>query len=192
MRVLRLIACVLVSPSLAWSQGLAWDIPQRGAITYQRKSETWQVSGPPSRMRVDWVIADADHGGAEWRYLASTQGKQPAGFETPGFDDSAWPIGTSEFGDQVGTLGRDRTVWKTNLLCLRRKVDLGQRKPRAIVLRIDHDDGVKVWCNGTLVLENQGYGRGHNYILTGPQLAAFTPGENTVAVQCVQIGGAQY
>jgi hypothetical protein len=192
MRVVRPLAWFLLVHSLAMAQGLAWDIPQRGAVTYQRKTETWQVSGPPSRMRVDWVVADADHGGAEWRYLACAQGKQPAGFEAPGFDDSAWPIGTSEFGDQVGTLGRERTAWKTNLLCIRRKVDFAQRKPRAILLRIDHDDGIKVWCNGTLVLENAGYGRGHNYILQGQQLAAFTPGENTIAVQCSQVGGAQY
>jgi hypothetical protein len=182
----------LLCHSVVLSQSLAWDIPPRGAITYIRKSERWEVSGPPSQMRTEWLIPDANHGGFDWRYHTCELGKQPADFATKAFDDSGWPIGTSEFGNELELQPRQRTAWKTGTLCLRGKLDLGKRKPQAIIFRIDHDDGFKVFCNGTQLLEDDSYGRNHLVVLMGIALQSFTSGENLIAVQCNNIGGAQF
>ena len=34
------------------------------------------------------------------------------------------------------------------------------KKPKGLVFDVDHDDGVRIWWNGRLVVSNDGWGRG--------------------------------
>ena len=194
MRRLGAALLTVLLPAAGSAQALAWDIPHRGAITFTRTTEQFQCAAPP-RVRLEWLVPGAERGGHEWRYLACALGKAPDGFEAPAFDDSEWSTGRGEFAPipKSGAAPPGvRTAWATGTLCLRSKVDFGRRRPRAIVLRIHHDDGVRVFVNGRPVLVNTGYGRDRYYVLTGEPLAAFAPGENLLAVQCDNTGGAQY
>jgi hypothetical protein len=184
---------LLLLPAAAAAQALQWDVPHRGALTYERRTERWLVTPPPSRLRTEWLVRDAEHGGHEWRYLACPLDHPPAGFEAPGFDDSDWSTGRGEFTPDAGKGPSLRTPWKTGTIVLRSKVDFGKRKPRAVVLRSNHDDGMRVFCNGKLVFQNDSAGRDFLNVLTGDVLAAFQNGDNVLAVECDNThGGAQY
>lgn len=183
-------ACACLVGAAA-AQNLAHDVPQRGAHVYARSTERFDVAPMPSRLRPEQVVADglADvpH---RWRYRACSPQAIPQGFEQPGFDDSGWPFGQGEFGPDAGSNGEQRTTWREEVLCLRTTVAL-PRKPRALVFLIDHDDGVRVWLNGRLLVADDGFGRGRLYIVTDG-LDAWQAGDNLLAAQCTNTGGAQY
>jgi len=184
-----LLAALLLACTAA-AQELRWRIPHRGAHTFERATTAFELQPPPSRFRPEVVVHDA--GGGEphrWRYLEVAQGGAPQGFERPDFDDSGWRIGASVFGDD-GQDGK-RTAWKRDVLCVRTTVDLGRKKPKALWLRIDHDDTVRVWLNGELVVAEDRYGRGREYFVTGDALDAWRRGDNVLAAKCVNTGGAQ-
>lgn len=185
-----LVACgIAVGAPQAVAQALAWDVPHRGAVLFDRTTERFEVTAPPSRFRMDLVVAGAGAGGHEWRYLACAE--PPAGFEQPKFDDRDWLLGRGEFGTEPGR-GDQRTPWRTRELCLRSRIDVGRRKPKAIVLRANHDDGIRVYCNGKLVLAEDSVARDRTYVLVDDQIAPFTTGDNLLAARCTNVGGAQY
>ena len=174
------------------AQGLPWDVPHRGAHVYERVTDQFEVSPPPSRLRPQWVIEGEPAEPHEWRYYTCPRHGVPQGFEHPGFADSDWLLGCGEFGNEAGKNKNQRTLWRSEDLCLRTRVDLGSKKPRALWFAIDHDDGVRIWLNGALVVADDGYGRHRHYAVMGNQLDAWQSGMNTLAVRCSQIAGPQY
>lgn len=188
-------ALLLALPATATAQGLTWDIPHRGAHIYARTTEAFDVTPPPSRLRPQWLIAGARAGVAEaphaWRYLACDDASVPPTFAQPAFDDSQWLVGSGEFGTDVGRDPAQHTVWTTPELCLRTKVDLGGKRPRALWFASDHDDGLRIWLNGRLVVSDNGYGVNRQYVVAGADLEGWQRSDNVVAVQCTNTGGAQ-
>ena len=184
--------CTLLSTLSVAAQGSVHDIPHRGAHVYQRVTEQFEVTGPPSKLRAEWLLAD---GGSptpyEWRFLTSPASGVPATFEQPNFDDSAWWKGRGEFGPDVGKNAAQRTAWQNEVLCVRGTVPLGTKKPKALLLVATHDDGVRIWLNGKMVAADDGVGRGRNFVLLGAALDAWQPGSNVIAARCVNTGGYQ-
>ena len=190
----RLLAslCSLSLASMASAQQMTWDIPLRGAHVYERVTRQFEVTPPPSKFQPIVAIA----GGREktphtWRYVQATRAKMPKGFHQPSFDDSSWSKGAGGFGDPAVT-DHHHSVWDSEVCCLRTTVDLGRSKPKALWLQIDHDDGVRVWLNGEMVVANDGYGTGREYFVTGKKLDAWRRGSNVIAVKCNDVGGAKY
>lgn len=184
------------TPPVAAPTSLAHDVPLRGAHAYDRTTEQFEVATTNAKLRLDWLAQD---GSGEqphaWRWLAVAAGDPPAGFEQPGFDDAAWPLGQGEFGDQDAKRAKEagqRSEWRTPTLCLRTRLEGGGKKPRALLFRVDHDDGIRVWLNGKQVVADDGYGRNRWYVVAGKALDAWQSNGNTLAVRCSQIGGAQY
>ena len=175
------------------AQALRWRVPEHGAITYKRTTQRLAVTPPASSTKIDWAVPSAADGGHEWSWFAGPQNGAPAMWETPGFDDSAWPKGKGEFGADMPQNPSQRTRWASELLLLRSRIDLGKRKPKAVLFSISHDDGIRVYWNGELLIQNDGYGRERTYIIAGKQLAAMqNGGEGLLAVSCSNIGGIQY
>lgn len=187
---LALIAPLLAATTLG--QGLQWNVPTGGALVYERTVRRVAMLPPTTGLKAEQIVPDAQQGGGLWRYLASGPGAAPPGWEQPGFDDGSWPEGRGEFGPDVGKNPDQRTPWNTQRLLLRSQYDFSRRRPKALLLRISHDDGIRIWFNGQQVLDNRGYGRGRTYILAGKQLAPLQAGVNLVAVECENIGGIQY
>ncbi|MCC7061309.1 MAG: hypothetical protein IT456_00800 [Planctomycetes bacterium] len=181
----------LLGTLLVRAQGLPWDVPQRGAIVFTRTTEAFSVLPPPSRMRPDWVIKPASQDGHEWRYFAAPKDRQPPGFEQPGFADDGWLLGRGMFAPAAEKRANFRTEWRNEELCVRTHVDLGSRKPKALLLHIDHDDHVTVWLNGTQIVQDLRYGAGSQYIIMGDGLDAWQRGDNVLAARCTNTGGAQ-
>lgn len=184
--------CTLLSALSVAAQGTTHDIPHRGAHVYQRVTEQFDVTGPPSRLRPEWLIAGAASATPhEWRYLTCPANGVPANFEQPGFDDGAWWKGRGEFGPDVGKIAEQHTAWQNEVICVRAAVAMGQKKPKALLLVATHDDGVRIWLNGKLVAGDDGVGRGRNFVLLGPALDSWQAGTNVLAAKCVNTGGYQ-
>ncbi|MFK7742287.1 MAG: hypothetical protein AB8H80_18380, partial [Planctomycetota bacterium] len=177
------------------AQKLRWDLPENGAHTYQRTTQRFEVRPPPSRLRSVSAIADGHAATPHaWRYFACPNGREPDGFADASFDDSSWPRAPGGFGpapNKPGS-GNHRIAWTSATICARTTCDLGRSRPKALLFEIDHDDGVRVWLNGQLVLADDGYGVGRRYIVRGKALKAWRRGDNTIAVRCSNIGGSQY
>jgi len=175
----------------ACGQVPAHDVPHRGAIVYTRTTQDFSVQPPPSRLRPEWVVRGGREPGVLWRHHQAARNQLPAGFEHPVFDDSAWPEARAGFGPEPDKHANHRTAWRTDELAVRHRLDLGQRKPRAMLFEIDHDDGVKVWLNGQQLIADEGHGSGRQFILMGPALDAWQRGENLLAARCTNTGGWQ-
>lgn len=190
--VATLAALLTHTAAAAQAPALPWDVPHRGAIVFARTTEQFEVTPPPSRLRPETLVADASAGGHEWRYLATARDAFPAGFEQPAFEDATWELGRAGFCPDPAKRANFRTDWRSAELCVRTHLDLGTRKPKALLFTIDHDDGVKVWLNGKPVVQNDGYGSNLQYIVTGDALDAWQRGDNVLAARCTNTGGAQH
>jgi hypothetical protein len=189
MRALPIAGLALAT--VATAQNPPWNIPHRGALVYQRTTETFRLEEPPAKGRPEIFLKSCEAGGQEWRYCAYPQGRSPAGFAAPDFDDSTWSLGTGMFGGDTNDK-RVRTKWTAAELCLRTHIDIGRRKPKLALFRIHHDDGVRVYCNGVQVVSNDDVGSNLLYPLEGKAVDAFVRGDNVIAVQGINTGGAQY
>ncbi|GAB4146618.1 MAG: hypothetical protein Fur0037_14680 [Planctomycetota bacterium] len=181
---------LLAAPRPAPAQGAAWDVPHRGALVYRRETEVFRLDPPASRLQIERVIAPAGEGGHEWRYLSCDA--EPQGFESPGFDDSAWATGLGMFAPETDQSPERRTNWDRPVLCLRTRVDLGRMLPKMVLFSVHHDDGIRIYCNGRLVVTSESFGRDRRYVVQGEDLKAFERGVNSIAARCVNTGGAQY
>lgn len=178
-------------PAQGAAPGLSWDVPVRGAHVFDRQSRV-DVGPPPSKLRSDLAIANGDDGEPRvWRLLATTAAAVPADWQKPAFDDTGWNSGRGKFEPEVDEARGKRTRWNTEVLCLRTHVDL-PKKPKALQFVVDHDDHVRIWLNGKLLVADDGYGRGRRYLVFGPELDAWQRGDNVLAAQCTNIGGAQH
>ncbi len=185
------IAVALLTSTSATAQALGWDIPHRGAHVFTRTTEQFEVMGPPSRLRPEWLIADgASPTPHEWRYYTCPENAVPADFEQPAFDDQKWLLGRGEFGPGKAT--QQRTLWANAVICVRSTTTLGVKKPKALWFVVDHDDGVRIWCNGKLLVADDGHGRGRSYVVMGSALDAWQPGDNVLAAKCTNTGGGQH
>lgn len=175
------------------AQALRWRVPEHGALTYTRTTQRLAMTPPSSQIKIEWAVPGATDGGHEWSYYACPRKGAPPMWETPGFDDASWPKGRGEFGTEMAENPRQRTSWASELLLLRSRIDLGKRKPKAVMFSVSHDDGIRVYWNGELLIQNDGYGRDRTYVIAGKQLQSMQAGgEGLLAVSCFNIGGAQY
>jgi hypothetical protein len=201
---------LLTATALAQSPA-THDIPVRGAHVWTRERSELQIGAAAPPPGVEWVIQSGeDEKPHRWSWLATTEA--PAGSEQPGFADSQWPLGVGEFGPDAvpddrraagdkgerantdnarASTARQRTEWRTPLLCLRTRVDLGKKKPKALWFEVDHDDSLRIWWNGRSIVDDKGYGQKRWYFVSGEALDAWQSGLNTFAVHCTNIGGYQ-
>lgn len=109
-----------------------------------------------------------------------------------GFDDSSWQEGPGGFG-RAGTPGAVvHTPWHNAHIWLRRTFRL-EAIPTSIVLRLHHDEDVRVFLNGTEVFANSGYAREYaDFDITAVALPLLQTGKNVLAIECRQTGGGQY
>jgi len=183
----------LAFASTAVGQVMAWDIPHRGAHVYKRTTKQFAVTPPPSKLSAVVAI----HNGKSptphtWRYFTCNPKQTPKNFEQTNYDDSGWFKGQGGFGPDLKANKKHRTAWKNGVICLRTTCDLGRTRPKALWFQLDHDDGVRIWLNGELVVANDGYGLNRSYFVTGKALSKWQRGNNVIAIKCSNIGGAQY
>lgn len=124
-----------------------------------------------------------------WRYVMQ---KPADGWHTPEFVDRSWRQGFGGFGT-VGTPGaRIGTVWSTNGIWLRKRLELSSIPPRPALL-IHHDEDAEVFINGQQVAELKGFLTDYKVVpLEQKAIAALVVGKNLLAVHCSQRSGGQF
>lgn len=89
----------------------------------------------------------------------STESDPGRGWEQPGYDDSGWESSAAPFGDneQVGT------SWKSEDLWYRRTFDIPEKITGNMLLKLRHDDNVKVYINGKPVYQCECWNNEYKY-----------------------------
>src|SRR6185437_11392526 len=142
------------------------------------------------------VAPTSQTNGLSWKYTTSTPA---SGWNSPGFDDSAWNTGAAGFGagNPPNTTGLVRTPWNTADIWLRRTFNPGALTTQQIsnlVFLTYHDENVEIYVNGVLAGSASGYTT--SYVLlpmnAAGQAAIVPNANNLLAVHCHQTGGGQY
>ncbi|MGC8835112.1 MAG: hypothetical protein ACP5R4_13785, partial [Armatimonadota bacterium] len=155
----------------------------------------WSSSEPVAvdthRERIQAVLPAAAHGGYNWRY---TTERPNSDWMRPEFDDSAWRVGRSGFGQQ-GTPGAVvGTEWTSSNIWMRTKINLPELHPDMVGwLEVHHDEDCEIFVNGELLWREGGFLTDYKTLRLAPnQLGLFRPGENVIAVHCRQTAGGQF
>lgn len=152
------------------------------------KARHWAaIPKPPT---VHLIIPAADTTPAVWHYTTS----EPANdWMKTDFVDSSWKTGKSGFGTPETPGAVVNTPWNTTDIWLRREVNIPAEKLKNIELWLHHDDDVQVYINGVLAMQNHGWTTSYDATpVSEAAKAALKPGNNLIAVHCLQTGGGQY
>ncbi|WP_342645406.1 DUF4965 domain-containing protein [Mucilaginibacter sp. CSA2-8R] len=129
------------------------------------------------------LAAASDEKPYQCRYIET----EPDGDWTkPDFDDNSWKTGTGPFGD-----AKDRfpTQWLKNIW-LRREFMLTETEVNQLVLKLDHDDNVDVYLNGTKIYNKTGWTQDYSLIkLDEKYNKALKKGKNVIAIRCINTSG---
>ncbi|MFH1719122.1 MAG: sugar-binding domain-containing protein [Planctomycetota bacterium] len=174
------------------------EIEVNGLMTYDRamiKADAKKIAAankqlylpPPS---LNTIVFTSQTWPKTWQYTTSNPG---AGWEQPGFDDSAWKKGKAGFGTE-GTPGAVvNTEWKTPAIWLRRSFDLKSTRFSRLQLLIHHDEDAEVYINGHLAAKLEGHTSGYVRVNIDEKAAkALKAGSNCLAIHCRQTSGGQY
>jgi len=102
------------------------------------------------------------------------------------YDDSKWKQGTAPFGDNEYS----KTKWNTDNIYLRRTFSLNKLSTKKKYLKLQHDDNVKVYLNGSLIYDKEGWVEEYIYIPIENNL--LKEGANILAIHCKNTAGGQY
>lgn len=170
-----------------------------GLLTYDRvpkfdaawlRQQHAPLYQPAGRMVSSVMLPTAEAEPQQWSY---TLEEPPAGWERPEFDDSAWQQGAAGFGSRGTPGAKVRTEWNGRAIWLRRGFELDALPQGRLCLRIHHDENARVFLNGRLVAELDGYTTGYQEVpLDAGAKAALKTGRNTLAIQVTQTEGGQY
>lgn len=166
-----------------------------GLLTYDRaliKVDASRVAAANRGQipRVISVIPTSQAQGLPWRYTLQTP---TDGWFQPGYDDSAWKVGSGGFGTKKTPGAVVRTEWNKPEIWLRRSIELPAVKPEELSLLVHHDEDVEIYVNGVLAATATGYTTDYEEMSLRPEaLATLRPGKNVLAVHCKQTHGGQY
>ncbi|HKM52137.1 MAG TPA: hypothetical protein VJY33_01940 [Isosphaeraceae bacterium] len=126
----------------------------------------------------------------EWLYTTVKPGPV---WTAPQFDTRDWATGIAAFGSEGTPNIRIGTLWNTEAIWLRTSLDVPRLSPdHVIILRLRHDDDVKIYVNGELPIQLPWWNNNYDEIvLTDAQKSLFCERRNTLAVNCTNKGGAQ-
>lgn len=177
------------------------EIEANGLLTYDRrvtKPDAERVAAtnrgdfsmmPPPPMITDVAPTSKEEAQA-WRYTE----KQPAaGWEKPGFDDSAWSEGKGGFGTK-GTPGAVvGTEWKSGAIWIRREFSFNPQDDKPTHLLMHHDEDCEVFVNGVPAAKLSGWTSEYELVPISDEVRhALREGQNVLAVTCRQTSGGQF
>jgi hypothetical protein len=125
-----------------------------------------------------------------WSYTTEDPG---ANWLDAGFDASSWKTGPAGFGSAQTPALQEHTGWHSSDIWLRAAVETPKpTEDDEMTLHLFHDEGVRIFVNGQLLFEADGYSTNYeDTVLTPAQKALFGDGKNTIAVHCRQTSGGQ-
>ena len=151
--------------------------------------ERWQITSSPMAANVVMTSGETD-ANAVWRH---TTVAPPSTWTEPSFDDSAWSSGPAAFGDTVSrAFTASRTSWTTRDIWIRRSFSL-RSLPRALSVKIFHDEAAEVFINGQQVTALTDWAQGYrNVDVPASVMDSLVVGDNTIAVHCQNFLAPQF
>ena len=193
---------ILIGQGLAgaiYTQTTDVEIEVNGLMTYDRAvikvspEDATALAAPlyETPRPAEVVVPDARDEALTWRYTF----EQPADdWNAAAFDDEAWQQGEAGFGqsERRGDRRVIRTPWTGGAIWLRRTFELDDAGGD-YYLTFRHDEDAKVYLNGVLALEADGFTDEYEMHAIRPEAReALRAGENTIAIECRQTEGGQY
>jgi hypothetical protein len=136
-----------------------------------------------SESRYRTVLPASDEKEHQVRYTLTP----PAGnWQALKFDDSKWIQNTAPLGDDKTA----STRWETEEIFIRRKFILNTLTAGKKYLKLSHDDNVKVYLNGALIYDKEGWVHEYIYIPIADNL--LKKGENILSIDCKNTAGGRH
>jgi len=130
------------------------------------------------------VLPAADEKAYEMAY---TESAPAAGWNELSFNDGDWKRGKAPFSDNESTAG---TVWKSNELWARRTFTIAGGRSQPLFLKLQHDDNVEVYLNGTSIYQHKGWTG--KYIYIPMDRSALKTGSNVLAIHIANTAGGAW
>jgi hypothetical protein len=170
-----------------------FDLKRLHAITSRTAAyeRTGPVTPPPASAEDrQWhVLVGAAADGDLAKPYRYTTVAPAAGWNQPGFDDSAWASALAPFG----TISNPRTEWRTSDIWLRRSFEWDGTEVKTAALVIYHDEITEVYVNGQKVWERAGFNTSYEiFNVTESLKNALKRGGNSLAIHTHQTGGGQF
>jgi len=127
----------------------------------------------------------------EKSYTAQYTETAPAGnWKDINYNDQNWKKGTAPFGND-NTLSK--TQWRTKDIWLRRTFVLNDNFSKTPYLKIQFDDNIEVYLNGTRIYDYDGWVNKFKYIpLNGTVQKLLHKGKNVLAIHCANTAGGSW
>ena len=135
-------------------------------------------------------LPDARKGPQKWQYTLTRPNTDEWTWQN--YNTETWKEGVSGFGSK-GTPGAIiGTVWHTDNIWLRKLITL-KTVSANLKLSLHHDEDCEIYFNGKLAASFAGHvSKYESHTLSPAALALLKPGENQIAVHCLQTIGGQY
>ncbi len=122
----------------------------------------------------------------ESAYTCSYTEKHPGeGWTNTAFNEDNWLKGPAPFGDNKDAAAN--TEWKTKDIWVRRTFNITQLPTGKLYLKLNHDDNIEVYLNGTKIYAVVGWV--HKYIYIPVDENILKKGANTLAIHCANNAG---
>jgi hypothetical protein len=123
--------------------------------------------------------------------VAYTLGDPGNGWYETGFNDASWKTGKAPFSDDKG---KANTYWNTDDIWVRRSFRLGDNVGfDHLFLKINHDDNIDIYLNGTPIYHKQGWVNNYTFLDLQEQLKTnLKAGKNVLAFHVRNSAGGRF
>jgi hypothetical protein len=125
----------------------------------------------------------------EASYNVSYTENKPAGdWTSPKYNTAGWKSGQAPIGDDEKSV---KTLWKSDDIWVRRTFNLSAIAGiNELLLKLNHDDNVEVFLNGTSVYEKKGWTSSFQYFSINK--SALKAGQNVIAIHLANTAGGRF
>ncbi len=126
--------------------------------------------------------------GDDVNYVAKYTETEPSGDWTNlNYDDTQWKSGNAPFGNRTGI---SKTLWLTKDIWMRRVFNLENLNLKEPILKLQHDDLVKVYLNGDLIYDAGCCAGKYLYLpFSNEMKSKLKKGQNVLAIHVINTGG---
>lgn len=126
--------------------------------------------------------------GDDVNYSAKYTETEPSNdWKNQNFDDANWQNGAAPFGNRDGV---SKTLWKSKNIWMRRSFTLDNLNFKEPLLKLQHDDIVKVYLNGDLIYDAGCCAGKYLYLpLSNEVKSKLKKGRNVFAIHVINTGG---
>lgn len=126
----------------------------------------------------------------EATYSALYTEKQPQGdWAAINYNPKGWRSGKAPFGDEEA---KPNTLWKSDDLWVRREFTVVDNNVKGLNLKIDHDDNIDVFLNGTKIYSHEGWYHKYIYVPVENAASILTKGKNVLAIHIRNTAGGRH